>query len=136
VVTLSPRGQKPVDVAVARWAKKLRVPLTNSVEGVFELGDSLIACRPAVGHGKVLDVLGQVGVEPRVASRYAKVARNPVLANRTYWSHLPAVYSTLYVGLTSQPDEFGAGRPGSGPARDDGGADGEHSRRAVVSQLL
>jgi len=95
---------RTTDLAVARWAKRLRVPLGKSVDGIFDFGESLIQCKADVGHGSYLEVLGEVGVEPRVAQMYTKVATNAVLSNAKFFSHLPPLYSALYV-LTRLDDK-------------------------------
>jgi hypothetical protein len=46
------RKLAPVDPLIAKWATRLRVPMRKSLQGIFDFGDALQACKLAVGHGR------------------------------------------------------------------------------------
>jgi hypothetical protein len=116
---------KGEDVAVV--ADRIRKTWGRTVESVVAVGLDLKDVRDSrddEGHFKTWVKSEHFAFKTRTAQRLIAIAENPVLADATHVSFLPARWSTLYV-LTGVPDEAVLKK-----LIDDGGRAGLHEGRS------
>jgi hypothetical protein len=78
-----------VECITAQWNKQ--------VETILETGRLLIQAKDELPHGKFsVMVAKQLPFGPRAAQMMMTIAKNPVLSNAKYISHLPPSWGTLY----------------------------------------
>lgn len=81
----------------AEWAGVIRADLGRSVQGVIDAGAHLAASKTDIPAGEWHAWLAaELHMTPRTAQRFMAIAANPVLANATHVSRLPASWGTLY----------------------------------------
>jgi hypothetical protein len=96
----APTGKHPasyfVEQITALWNKQ--------VETILETGRLLIQAKQELPHGEFgVMIAKQLPFGSRAAQQLMAVARNPVLSNATYVSHLPPSWGTLY-DLAGMPE--------------------------------
>lgn len=84
-----------VEPSVQAWVDKIRPHLTQAIESIVATGRDLIAAKEELPHGSFGPLLDELGLSPRVAQRFMRIAEHPVIANATPESLLPAALSVL-----------------------------------------
>lgn len=92
-----------MDKAVAAWAKRIRARMGKTIEGIVETGNVLADCKAALLHGQYLATLDLVGFNVRRAQKLTRIARNPILSDTSFFTHLTPCVESLY--LLSRLDE-------------------------------
>src|ERR1700732_3323991 len=87
------------------WGKRICGDLQTMTDTIIKTGRDLIEAKNELGHGEFSKMLEEYfPLGERTAQQLMEIARNPVLANPTHVSHLPAHWGTLYE-LTKLPLE-------------------------------
>jgi hypothetical protein len=86
------------------WVKRISRRWFKVVESIIETGRLLIKAKEELGHGRFGEMIqrGDMLFRARTAQCLMAIARNPVLSNPQYVSHLPPSWGTLY-DLTALP---------------------------------
>ena len=80
---------------VNHWADRIRPHLEQAVESIIAAGRELTAAKEALPHGQFGPLLDELGISPRTAQRFMRVAAHPVLSNTSRVSYLPPAIGTL-----------------------------------------
>jgi hypothetical protein len=78
------------------WAAEIRAAWQKTVDGIFEVGDLLIAARAGLDHGEFLQmVMHELPFSPRTAQSLMAIARDPRLRKAHHGALLPPSWRTL-----------------------------------------
>lgn len=93
------------------YAARINAAYKRTVEGIIEIGKTLIEAKDALPHGQFQAMIkADLPFGPRQAEKYLAIARHPLLSNANSNSHLtlPSSVSTLYELSRFEPDELAA----------------------------
>ncbi|MDI3462128.1 MAG: hypothetical protein OJF50_000949 [Nitrospira sp.] len=79
-----------------QWAKAIKSEYRKTVESVLVIGRMLLAAKEMLPHGEFQHIFVDLPFDRRTAELYMSIARNTVLSNAKYVSHLPSTVSVLY----------------------------------------
>jgi hypothetical protein len=94
--------------SVAGWAERIRPLLARTVEAIVATGRELIAAKEALPHGSWYPLLDELDLSPTMAQRFMRVARQPLLANPSRGTRLPASLNVLDELTRLDDDELAA----------------------------
>ena len=79
------------------WEALISEAWQKCVESILNVGTLLVEAKATLAHGTFESMVEEnLPFGPRTARRLMKIAKNPVLANRTHASVLPPSWMTLY----------------------------------------
>jgi len=88
-------GNVVTPAQAAFWTPRIRAAIHKSFAGTMETGRLLREAKDAVDHGEWLPLLRGVGLHPRTAPMWMRIAVNPRFANASRDSLLPAYPGAL-----------------------------------------